>query len=323
MKHLLKKISYSRSKVIGHVKIKDDSLAILSENSSVRYILNGCEVFTGPLREASKDVNTSVIASLVAVLKSDDDSKLSFYSGDWKSAPDHYLEKTVNYIKASIDENKFSVYKKATDAKNMEKALNIDVAMPTDIQEADKVIKNNTVVLCSIMRDAMRVLQKALDHGTLLCRKKLVPSMWGAKDTQKFINEIKYQIIDNKCLWSQMEILYVTMTKAVNRLVIKLNENLKENAQFITEVIIPDIIKCYEDMKTIIVKAVTILTPLIYVDDIFHKNTTYPATWFFTEEVLDGLREEYNKLIKFLTQIPVIETKVIYPLDFYKLQISY
>jgi hypothetical protein len=321
MKHILRKISYDKSKIIGHIQVKDSGLTVLSNSSDLRLILNGCEIFSSTEKYASDDVTTTIIASLVNSLKENDKKKLSFYIGDWKEAPDSYLKSAIDSIEKAIDKKNLSIFKKASDQDWIKSSLNIEQSLPEEI--GVEKIQHNLNVLISKMNHLVRTLQRALDHGKLLCRKKVVPSMWGAKDTQKFINEIKYSILDNQKLWSQMEVLFVTLRKSINRLAAKIEEGLKENCEFIANVIIPDIIKCYEDMKTIVVKAITVLTPLTYIDEIFQKFTTYPANWFFTDEVLDGLQEEYDKLIKFLISIPIIETKVIYPLDFYKLQISY
>lgn len=321
MKHLLRKIAYNKSKVVGHVQLRDSGLTVLSDTDAIKFVLNGCEILNSGKKTASDAVSCSITASLVKAIKGDDPKKISFYLGDWKESSDKYVASTIKSIEKVIDKENISVYKKASDKGIVDSSLSIEQIMPEEIC-VDK-IQHNLSVLSSKMNKAVHTLQKALDHGKLLCRKKVVPSMWGAKDTQKFINEIKYGIVDNQQLWAQMEILYVTLCKSISRLAAKIDEGIKENSEFIANVIIPDIIKCYEDMKTIIVKAIIILTPLTYIDDIFQKFTTYPANWFFTEEVLDGLQEEYNKLIKFLTNVPVIETKVIYPLDFYKLQISY
>lgn len=321
MKHLLKNISYNKSTIIGHIQLRESGLTVLSDLNNLRFILNGCEIFNSHKKEASEVVTSSIIASLVKSIKGEDKKKLSFYSGDWKEASPNYLESTIKNIEKAIDKKNISVFKKASNDKEIKSFLSIDQNMPDDIDV--ELIKNNLNVLCARMNQVVRTLQKALDHGKLLCRKKIVPSMWGAKDTQSFINEIKHSILDNQRLWPQMEIYYVTLTKSVHRLAAKIKEGLTENCKLIADIIIPDIIKCYEDMKTIVIKAITILTPLTYIDDIFHKFTSYPANWFFTEDVIEGLEEEYDKLIKFLTEVPIIETKVIYPLDFYKLQISY
>jgi hypothetical protein len=112
--------------------------------------------------------------------------------------------------------------------------------------------------------------------------------------------------------------------KSIERLIHKLSTDLvkvcSEEQKMICTIIIPNILSNYEQLRAIVSKALLSLTSLIYVDMLFKKMTSYPASWFMNGNMLEDMKQDYQKLLGFMMQVPRIEQSVIYPLDFMKMQ---
>ena len=95
-----------------------------------------------------------------------------------------------------------------------------------------------------------------------------------------------------------------------------------EEKKVIGEIIIPAITDNYEKLKNIVINTLVEMPTIVYVDDVFKKFTSYPVQFFFDEDLLDHVRQNYEALIKFVLDIPKIEAKVIDPLDFMRMRLS-
>ncbi len=90
----------------------------------------------------------------------------------------------------------------------------------------------------------------------------------------------------------------------------------------LAQVVIPGIVDSYEDYKKIASDSMLEVGPLLYVDEVFKRNTNYPASWFISEETLGNMREDFEHLASFVGEVPAIESKVVIPLDMLGSQIT-
>ena len=77
-----------------------------------------------------------------------------------------------------------------------------------------------------------------------------------------------------------------------------------EERKILGSVLIPELVSNYEGFKKLATSVVFACSPLVYVDDLFRKNTNYPVSWFISDDVLINLNESYSFLINFLQELP-------------------
>jgi hypothetical protein len=171
--------------------------------------------------------------------------------------------------------------------------------------------------------DLNNILNVCRDDALTLTQGKLVGTMWGAKSMQQVLCGLHNEIAENST-WERVEFFSSMIMKSIERLIHKLSTELAkvcaEEQKIICTVLIPNILTNYEQLRDIASKALVSLSSLIYVDMMFKKMTSYPATWFMNGNMLEDMKQDYQKLLGFMMQVPRIEQGVIYPLDFMKLQ---
>jgi len=326
MKHLIKKYSLSRSNVIGHVRVNDSGICIIAKDNVIRTIVNGCDIFNIPMDKNAIDVVAHVLANIVFLLnKAEDKPKIVIITDDWNTDGEYpsteLLDKTIKYVKPQVQENNLVIKKKEQGERNISQFLSPNFSSGTPI--STDILKRNLEVLSGKLRGVTAVLQEGTDYGMMLTRRKLINSMWGAKPTQLFLESARLKLSENSESTVKLDFFCDLIDKGLNQLVSKTRElSNGENIKYICNILIPDIISNYEAIKNIIIKGVIALTPLIYLDEIFQKNTSFPSSWFVSDELMGDIVNSYDNLIAFLATIPKIESRVIFPLDFYKHQIS-
>ena len=147
---------------------------------------------------------------------------------------------------------------------------------------------------------------------------KLVDSMWGAKPTQQILEEMKESAEGNED-WEKVEFYTNIILKSIDRLVHKLEGSLinicNEEKKVVNTVLIPNIIHSFEKIKSIVSDVLLMLSNFVYIDEVFKKNTSYPANWFINADMFKDLKLDYKNLILFALKIPRFEQEIIYPLD--------
>jgi hypothetical protein len=146
--------------------------------------------------------------------------------------------------------------------------------------------------------------------------------MWGASAVQSILDELREEFLAK--YWHKADVYFEVIDKSIDRLNNKINKNLIEGCgeekKVAAGVLIPSITSSYEGIKEIVIKLVTLLAPLIVIDKTFKDKTSYPARFFIPDGVVDQTQEIFDALIKFLCLVPTIESKVLDPLDFVRVQ---
>ena len=140
---------------------------------------------------------------------------------------------------------------------------------------------------------------------------------------QEMLESIHQEIADND-KWDRIEFFSNIIIKSIDRLIHKLATELSsvcmEEKKVIYNILIPNILDGYEQFKQVVGSALMSLSSLAYIDVIFKKTTSYPATLFMSSSMLGDLNQDYQKLLGLLKDMPRIERQVIYPLDMMRLQ---
>lgn len=322
----MKKFSASRQHLIGHVSISDYKLSVVAKDKKISGLLDGYEVLYGSANKKGSDNFSKAFSFFLNQLsKKSYVENITLYESEWDNEKYNNLklfENVVASLKETTEERRIIIKPDPVEKRD----IHPDVAPSFKVDQAinPQDMCSNVSLLGVKIDKACKSLNDLVHQGVMLSRRQLVTTMWGAKTVQGIIDSMKEEIIEKKVEWDKAEFFKDLMNKAIMRFCYKFNvcseEICAEEQKVIANLIIPDIIKNYEKLKDMIIKALVILGPLVYIDEAFQKYTNYPASWFFTEEAISDLQEEYENLMKFISIVPKIESKVIDPLDFLRLQ---
>jgi hypothetical protein len=209
------------------------------------------------------------------------------------------------------------------DCSEIEKSIRPDFDVSNVIDP--KVLVESLKGFISTITEINNVLNVCREDALTLTNGRLVNTMWGAKSMQSMLEGMHEDVAQNE-KWERAEFFANLVIKSADRLCHKLSTELakvcSEEKKMIGTVLIPNILSNYEQFKEIAQSALVALSSVIYIDVIFKKMTSYPATWFLSSGMLEDLKQDYQKLLKFFMQVPRIEREIIYPLDFMRLQYS-
>lgn len=313
MRLLIKRYASVKSDVVGFARVGSDSFTILKKDEKLRGVINGSEIFSSDIENSEEKISSLVSKILSSLCKKYAKDKITLYENHWKvdALPKENLFKNV-IDKTAYDNIKVIVLshpkKKITNflpIPHIASSINQE-ALNKNMSVLSRKIGNTTVVLSNTIKDA-----------NIITGRKLINTMWGAKATQKYLNNKNIKVAS---LNKNVEALNMHK-ELMNRGFSKLQTYLREpdisqsTRKMISKVVIPGIIDSYERFKKISTDTMLEVSPLLHIEDVFQKNTNYPASWFISEETLDDLQEDFGFLSSFIGEIPIIESKVIIPLD--------
>jgi len=317
MKHLIKKVSASKSMIRAHFKMGHDVLNIVNKGTGCAGVLNGHEILKlsgDTLDSRSVHVLSDIIKCCTSRMKI---ASVSVMTDDMGTG----VGDVVDNVKKDIGPEKVTIKIIPLGGAGLEKTLHsdFDVGSTADIPALMGALKD----FVSTIREMTTILKVCHDDALTLTQGHMVGTMWGAKDMQDMLCGLREEIEGNS-RWEKIEFFAGLIEKSIERLMLKLGTQLAqvcaEEKKVICNVLIPNIIDNFQQFKTAATDALLSLSSLVYIDTIFKKTTTYPATWFLSGGMLDDLGQDYQKLLGFIGQIPTIEKKIIYPLDFIKMK---
>ena len=324
MKHLIKKLSASKSDIITHFKMGDDTFNVVSRDNSLKGILNGYEVLTIKKAKESEAKLAYLLNDVFgAIIKRANPDNISVFKGVPEDSPDlGFLAKVMPHLKEEIGPKNVSLKKAPVDMEPMKQTLIPDFKIEKALNYDDLI--HNLRVFGKKINIISKILSAARESAFMLTRGKLVSSMWGAETTQKVLNTIRDELSEDAVLWNKVDLYNEMINKSLNRLNLKLGSELiktcKEEQKMVSSIIIPSILVNYDNLKSLIIKAAITMAPLVYIDEAFKKYTSYPAKFFMSEDLLDTLKRDYDYIVSFIASIPNIEAKVIDPVSFVKMQ---
>jgi hypothetical protein len=312
MKHLLNNIKVSNCKVLAQFQVGDlfYNLNIMGKFSSIS--LNGHEIIDcsnvgmeyGKIAHLLKDlvVNgaaSSNSASLWAYLNKD--AKLS--------------DALMNNLKRDLDSS----------IKIINQSMEIPRMVPSklDLEEAfalDKFVKK-IIEFSQNIHDINETLRVCRNDILSISCGRLVNTMWGAKPTQQILENMKNMVANDEN-WERIEFYANMIIKSIERLTHKLNGTLfdvrDEDKKVAITVLIPNILQGFDKIKEVVSNVLKMLSNFVYIDEVFKKNTSYPANWFINSDMFEDVKLDYGNLILFALKIPRFEQEILYPLDMMK-----
>lgn len=311
MSFLIKRFANHNSEVVGYAKISNDSLTLLNKPKQVIALLNGHELLRiekGTIEEKCAGFLIGDIINKISSF-SDKNEKIKIYN-------DLFKKEEGKRILAGIKDRISTRIKVASKHK-----CDIDFfPRPKLSNKIDtSILATNMNVLSKKINNLSLILKNALRNASVVTGRKLINSMWGAGNTQKYLDS-QHRIIEASVeKFDSMEYHRETIERASGRLLsrLKMVEASSKECETLQKVVIPNVIDSYENIKKCLGDSLVKISPLLDIDKIFKGNTNYPAKWFISEEILINLEEDYDHLLAFLIQIPKIETMSILPLDIF------
>jgi hypothetical protein len=318
MKHLLKKIAASKSKIIAHIKLGNDAFNLISRDNKVLGALNGCDLWSFDHSKLMSEKISNVVRDFIAqYLRSSKTASVTILKN--KVSCDY--ESLYTDLKEIPEHKKVSIKFLPDDLSEIEKTLHSEFSFENCIGKKELMASLSSFILT--VSEITTTLDVCRNDAISLTSGRLVSTMWGAKTMQTMLGSLHEEIESND-KWERIEFYSTLITKSCERLIHKLSTDLSdvcaEDEKIIGTVLIPNIIANYEQFKHAAITALISISSLIYVDVLFKKLTSYPATWFLSGGMLDDLKQDYQKLMGFLIKVPIIERDVIYPLDLLRLK---
>jgi len=309
MKHLIRRMAASGQRVSAHVKVGCDCLNIVDDGSGCRLLLNGHETVSqdGACDESFGAVVADLLARIFQGGKGKAVVVVDGGSGGLMKAVANRLGKSIGADKVSVKEGEPKVVEPAE--VKLDGAVNMDA------------LAKNIGVLASKVAAVAASIESARDAALMITRKRLVESMWGAAKMQGILDGVKSRLEDTGRRCSKVGSSAEVIAKSAPRLQRRMSSRTASDDGMSENVLIPGISEGYESIRRAASDTVVSIVPIVYIDDAFQKNTTYPATWFCDQDLMDGVSQGYAGILGFLTQVPTIETKVIDPLSFARMQI--
>lgn len=324
MSQIISRCSNLGSEIIGYVKIGSSSVSLISNDKVVKGILNGCEIFkTVNLKEAKDSVAGLLSDLILNIHEKEKPENFTIFKQHWASE-EYPTQKIAEQIIDNLKKNiKFDVKVRAKEASvSFEPELNIKGDInPEILSKNAKVLNRKLATIIDILQNTAKNANIIVNHNF-----ESKTAVWGVHNVQKIINGLRDKIkvnaseIYNTDFYKEM--LEKTIQKFSSKLSNEINLKNPEEKKIVSEVVIPEILNNYEKIKSLASCVVLDIVPLVYIDKLFKKNTSYPANYFISCNVIEDLKDDYDFLINFLQELPRIESNAIVPLELYKNQIN-
>lgn len=309
MKHLLKNIKASNCKIIAQFKVGNSSYNLSSFGKESSISLDGHDILSCITGSQDNTKVSNLICDLI--LNGVAEKKIASIQA-YLSKDDKVSESIIGNIKKRSDAPLKIITQSKEIPTNVPVKVNFDEAFSPDIL----IGKLND--FSQAIHDINETLKVCREDILSLSSSKLVKSMWGAKSTQVVMDNLFSNVDENED-WEKSEFYTNIILKSINRLIHKINATLfnvcDEDKKVVGTVLIPNILENFEKIKQIISKVLLMLSNFVYIDEVFKKNTSFPANWFINGTIFEDLKLDYKNLMLFTLKIPRYEQEVIYPLD--------
>lgn len=295
-------------------------ISVASESDKVAAFVNGHLLVRSPSMEESKKGLMPTIAAIASGIHRAQllsDKPLIVYQSDWLRGKD-VLSDLARYLQQSLGP-RFALRKNrpgGCPAPELWKSPVEDVS--------NEQLVSNLAEYSNTLSEVSRNIDRSIDRSKVLCKRKLIPGMWGAQKTQEALDSVSESLggLEEESFNASRR---ANLTrKSINRLMHRMENGRidPDDRSYVREILIPEILGNHNSVLDSTSKIVSGLTPLENIDVVFQENIGNPASWFLPSNVMEDLSENYWELVKFLTSLPRFENGVMIPLECLKLQES-
>ena len=321
MKRLFWKIGSANLELIGRFSVGDTEIAIAADGDLAIGLVNGYRVVDGNLYEDPLAHIVPPLASIAAKIFRDkwgEGSKIQMFKAEWDSAGKYpscnFLTSMASALIELLDESNVEVLDKATPPVRAEKPRpKITISVGGLVANLNRYQQQ---------LDAVNTyLDRTLERATVLSRRQLVGTMWGADKVQAIIDRVRVQIPELEETVEDAEQTVPFTLKAVQRISARLSAGAlgnPEELKYMGEVLVPSILQSHDSVQKMVASVVAALAPLSTIDRTIRVNTGSPASFFLPTNVLEDFRDAFAILVAFLADVPDIEAGVMDPLEYIK-----
>jgi hypothetical protein len=307
MKNLIKKISSTNSSIINQVKVGSRVFTLVRKGKTLRGILDGSEIVASTVDSCFIDKLPKIVFTITEDLLDGDNKGIRF-----KQNKKEELAKSLSEgLLSEISEHKVPI--KTQNMRSFEPIYPVyDLKDPVKYSSVMAKIPQTIHILENITK----ILDIALNDAMVITRRKLIDTMWGANKTQKVIDEIRVELMKLMPESDRLELYFELIRRSVERLKVFHKRQDADSVKVINNILIPDILNNFENIKRFASDLFFVMSPIVHIDEVFVKNTTYPAKFFLPLETIEAVEDEYKLIVEFLNKVPSIEQEVLNPLDF-------
>jgi hypothetical protein len=313
MKQIIRRLASSGLAVKMRVKVGCNCVDLVDDGSK-RLLLNGYDTIG-----CSDDVQDESFAALLT-----DMIAKMFNSGTNKAVvmldggSDGVMRSVAKMLGERLGKKSISSEKDPGD-----RELTISPAEhKVDMAVNPAALATNAGVLANKAASVASAIKFGHDAALMMSRKKLVASMWGAEKIQAILDRAKERVEDARLPWARVSVSADMLAKSASRLQRKMTSDSPDDRSMVANVLIPGINDGYCCLKAAAEAAAVSFVPLVYIDAACKESTTYPATWFFDQDIMDGVSQGYDGVLDFLVQVPAMEAKVVDPLSSVRMRLA-
>jgi len=309
MKHLIKNIKSSNCKILAQFKVGDLSYTLNSIGKTSNISINGHDVIDC----SDADIEYDKIAHLLK------DLIIKGATGINPSSIQAYMRKDTKFSDTIL-----STLKKNLDSsiKIVNQSMEIPDTTPLKLDLEEAFVPEKFLLkikeFSQALHDINETLKVCREDIMMISCGRLVNTMWGAKPTQRILENMKSTVAEDEN-WERVEFYVNMIIKSIGRLTHKLDASLfdvcDEEKKVVNTVLIPNILQSFEKVKMIVSNVLKMLSSFVNIDEVFKKNTSYPANWFINADMFEDIKLDYMNLVLFALKIPRFEQELLYPLD--------
>jgi hypothetical protein len=306
MKNLIKKVSSTNSTIINQVKVGNRVFTLVKKDHTLRGILDGTEIIASAIDSCFIDKLPKIAFAITEDLLDGEHKGVKFK----QNKKEELAEDLSKKILEEMANNKVPI--KTKGMRSFEPICPVyDLNKPIEYAPVISKIPG----LLHTLENITQMLEISLSDSMVLTKRKLVDTMWGADRTQGVIDEIRRELHKLIPESERLNLYYELIRKSAERLrVFHLRSN-EDSVKVINNILIPDILNNFENIKRFASDIFFIMSPLVHIDEVFVKNTSYPAKFFLPMETIEALEDDYKLIVEFLNKVPSIEQEILNPLD--------
>lgn len=306
MKNLIKKVSSANSTIINQVKVGDRVFTLVKKDKTLRGILDGTEIIASAEDSRFVDKLPKIVFTITEDLLDGEKKGIKFKQNKGEGIDQELSENML----AEMEKNNIPFK-----TKNMK---SFDPIIPSyDLNEPIeyRLVVSKMPGLLQTLENITQILELATNDSMVLTRRKLIDTMWGADRTQKVIDDIRAELIKLSPESDKLNLYYELIRKSIARLSIFHKRTDEDSIKVINNILIPDILNNFDNVKRFASDLFFVMSPIVHIDEVFVKNTTYPAKFFLPEETIEAIEDDYKLIVEFLNKVPRIEQEILNPLD--------
>lgn len=332
MQRILRRASGSKLPLVGSYQVGSTVYGIAFDKGRVVGLVDGYRVAETQQQAQSAGHVPTVLALMASRAASLQSSAVRICPDSWAAvgcrqqppvAVSDILEATLVTLKDALGESAIVSGPEEGEGCKPQTARRVQLDLPA--------LSRNLTRYTGKMSDCMRYSDRMLDRARVLLSRKAPPTMWGAADLQKRLDDAAcaVQVLKEQLPARSREALLcrkaaeaLSLRAAEGALPCKAGSPLhlplscSEHSKYAQRILIPDVLVYHARLSTYFGELVAATSTLLNLDRVVRRITGYPASFMFSSSMQEDFSEAASVLVKFLTDIPSMERAIFEPLEY-------